>query len=196
MIHLILGGARSGKSSFAEMEALKLSEKITYVATATPDDAEMKQRIAHHQSRRSGQWQLIEEPFFLSKVLAVKKPSDQLVKAHKVLLIDCMTLWVSNWLCKKPQDPQNSFWKKEKRSFLASLEKSEATIIIVSNELGSGIVPLGELSREFVDRAGWLNQAIASISNKVTLVVAGLPLTLKEQTSAISGVSKDRNLTK
>ncbi len=194
MIHLILGGARSGKSTFAEkkaLEALKLSEKATYVATATPDDAEMEQRIAHHQSRRDDQWTLIEEPFFLSKVISQKRQLDECVQAREVLLIDCMTLWVSNWLCKKsckkphkkPYESSQGFhrglWEKEKNEFLSSLEKSSAAIFIVSNEIGSGIIPLGELNRDFVDRAGWLNQEIAKIANKVTLVVAGLPTALK-----------------
>jgi len=205
VIHLILGGARSGKSSFAEQKALEVldainlrdtsstskpSKKIIYVATATADDVEMEQRIAHHQSRRGYQWRLIEEPFYLSKVISEERQLDPFVQVREVLLIDCMTLWVSNWLCKEPckktvKNSQRSYddlWGKEKNAFLCSLEKSGSTIFIVSNEIGSGIVPLGELNRDFVDRAGWLNQEIAKIANKVTLVVAGLPVALKNCT--------------
>ena len=172
MIHLILGGARSGKSSYAENLAKQWGDKVIYVATATADDKEMETRICHHKKSRPPEWRLIEEPFLLSSI--VNQHKDE----KNVLLIDCLTLWLSNWLCKKV-DSQQSNWEDESNNFLDSLNESTNTIFIVSNEVGSGIIPMGELTREFSDKAGWLNQKVASIADKVTLVVAGLPLELK-----------------
>lgn len=172
MIHLILGGARSGKSSFAEKLAGSHDRAVVYIATATADDEEMKQRIAHHQNQRPSDWELIEEPYNLSSVVS------QLTENKNIILIDCLTLWLSNWLC-----GEKVSWQSEQKLFLSSLEQSKSEIYIVSNEVGTGIIPMGELTRQFVDRAGWLNQAVAQISSKVTLVVAGLPLILKETTA-------------
>ena len=177
MVHLILGGARSGKSSYAESLAKDFSnkgvgDKVIYVATATADDKEMETRISYHKKNRPPEWLLVEEPFLLSSIVNQHKDS------KNILLIDCLTLWLSNWLCKKV-DPQQSNWDEESNHFLESLIKSSSTIFIVSNEVGSGIVPMGELTREFSDKAGWLNQKVASVADKVTLVVAGLPVELK-----------------
>lgn len=176
MIHLVLGGARSGKSSFAESLALATEKKVFYVATATAGDNEMQQRIARHQQSRPQIWQLIEEPLKLSEVF------EKIDTEECFFIIECMTLWLSNWLC---ADDGNGFIK-EKEGFLkiiqqAQSEQSNLDIVIVSNEVGSGIVPLGELSRQFVDEAGWLNQALARIADRVTLVAAGCPLILKPQ---------------
>lgn len=172
MIHLILGGARSGKSSHAENLAKQSGDKVIYVATATADDKEMEIRICHHKKSRPPEWRLIEEPFLLSSILNQHKDE------KSVLLIDCLTLWLSNWLCKKIISQQSN-WEEECSRFLESLKESNNTIFIVSNEVGSGIVPMGELSREFSDKAGRLNQKVASVADKVTFVVAGLPLQLK-----------------
>lgn len=170
MIHLVLGGARSGKSGFAEKMAASSNNQVVYIATATIGDEEMRERIAHHQSSRPQNWLLVEEPFSLSGVL-LKYSSNT-----NTLIIECMTLWLTNWLCTHDLES----WMEEKQLFIDALIKSQSDIIIVSNEVGSGIVPMGELNRSFVDQAGWLNQALAQISNKVTLVVAGCPLALKE----------------
>ena len=170
MIYLFTGGARSGKSRLAESTANKISGQITVIATATADDDEMQQRIDRHQQERPDHWHLIEEPLHLAKRI------NSLSNKAPCLLIDCMTLWLSNWL---HYDSVN--WVKEKEKFIEALQQFEGDIIIVSNEVGSGIVPLGQLSRQFVDEAGWLNQSLAQVANHVTLVVAGLPLTLKEQ---------------
>ncbi len=175
MIHLVLGGARSGKSRFAEQWVEKLApdeQKLVYIATATPDDAEMEKRISRHQSDRSQKWQTIEEPKYLSALLTQLNE-----KPNKIILIDCLTLYLSNWLCFEEQNA----WKIEKQNFIAALKQSKNRILVVSNEVGSGIVPLGELSREFVDQAGWLNQSIAQLAEEVTLVVAGLPVLLKQK---------------
>ncbi len=174
MIHLVLGGARSGKSRYAETLAENSRLPVTYVATATAGDDEMKQRIAHHQQSRPAHWQLIEEPFNLSEQL--NRLSKQHAAQKNYLLIDCLTLWLSNWLCTNDSEA----YQQEKEAFINALLRLSCPITLVSNEVGSGIVPLGALSRDFVDQAGWLNQALASIANEVTLVVAGCPLSIKQ----------------
>ncbi len=177
LTHLVLGGARSGKSGFAEKVAQAAFEQsqsvnkslekssLIYLATATAGDDEMKARIAHHQQRRGPEWQLLEEPLNLAEV--VDNASKQ-----TTILIDCLTLWLSNCL-------HHGCWPEHRINFLSSLENSSANIILVSNEVGSGIVPMGELSRQFVDESGWLQQQVAAIASDVTLVVAGLEMPLK-----------------
>ena len=177
MIELILGGARSGKSRLAESRANTVAESnkesnnksVYYLATATADDDEMKQRIWHHQSRRPVHWHLVEEPFHLADVIARHNQADV------IILIDCLTLWLSNLLCH--EDPERLL--SEKQKFIEQLKQTQADIIMVSNETGLGIVPMGELTRRYVDEAGWLHQELAQISDRVTLVVAGLEQTLK-----------------
>ena len=169
--HLVLGGARSGKSRLAEQYAQALfkhsdsNSKLIYLATATADDQEMSDRIDQHKFRRDDNWQLVEEPVEIANVLS-KLPS------NTTILIDCLTLWLSNCMhlkcCPEQRDQLISF-----------LKSSNNNIVMVSNEVGSGIVPLGQLSREFVDESGWLHQEIAKISTQVTLVIAGLATDLK-----------------
>ncbi|NVJ60107.1 MAG: bifunctional adenosylcobinamide kinase/adenosylcobinamide-phosphate guanylyltransferase [Gammaproteobacteria bacterium] len=176
MRHLVLGGARSGKSKFAEnlcdswLNSKRSNSNVVYIATATAGDDEMRQRIQFHQQTRNQDWQLIEEPFYLSDILS-KLTRDSIV------LIDCLTLWLSNWLC--THDVES--FAQEKSAFVDQLLNFQGKIVIVSNEVGSGIVPMGELSRQFSDQAGWLNQAIANIVDKVHLIVAGCPLVLKDK---------------
>lgn len=169
MIQLVLGGARSGKSRYAEGLATETQGSLFYVATATAGDDQMQARIAHHQQSRPQYWQLIEEPFYLGKLLREHNQSGQ------TLLIECMTLWLSNWLCTHEQ----AAWIEEKEQFMDALLASKANIIIVSNEVGSGIIPMGTLSRDFVDQAGWLNQSLARIASRVSLVIAGCALPIK-----------------
>ncbi len=168
---LILGGARSGKSSYAEKQAIDIAKsdnkELLYIATATVNDEEMRVRIKQHSSRRDQSWTLIEEPMNLAE------PIDRFNSANYCILIDCLTLWLSNNLL------SNSL-RLNQEIFLDSFKKSQATILLVSNEVGSGIVPMGELSRQFVDESGWLHQELASICDEVSLVVAGLPLFLKQ----------------
>ncbi len=166
---LILGGARSGKSALAEKIALKQGVGVTYIATATPGDAEMQQRIQQHQARRPSHWQVVEEPITLASVLHNQDA------CHKVLLVDCITLWLSNLLLHP--DPER--FALERRALLDTLPRLRATLLLVSNETGQGIVPLGALNRRFVDEAGWLNQALARTCEQVYLTVAGLPLVIK-----------------
>ncbi len=190
-VHLIIGGARSGKSSLAERYAKSSNLPVTYIATAQAFDSEMQQRIAQHQAERPEHWQLVESPLLLAKTIAsVIENSQQDI----CILVDCLTLWLSNSLCKPNVEAGHTsecnldYWQQEKQQFLAQLEsiklrsgneKQRVEIILVSNEVGHGIVPMGELSRQFVDQAGWLHQAIAKVADNVEFVMAGLPLSLK-----------------
>ncbi|MFT5116930.1 MAG: adenosylcobinamide kinase/adenosylcobinamide-phosphate guanylyltransferase [Kiritimatiellia bacterium] len=171
MKQLILGGARSGKSAYAENRALVdghlPEQKFYYLATATiGKDSEMLRRIELHQCNRDARWQLIEEP--LDVAVVIRKYNRQ----DNYLLIDCLTLWLTNALL-------DNSWPTRKADFLDAVQSSQANLYLVSNEVGSGIVPLGELSRQFVDESGWLHQSLAQQCEQVTLVVAGLPLVLK-----------------
>ncbi|PSV21873.1 bifunctional adenosylcobinamide kinase/adenosylcobinamide-phosphate guanylyltransferase [Photobacterium leiognathi subsp. mandapamensis] len=167
---LILGGARSGKSRLAETLAQESGLQVKYIATATPCDDEMSERIERHQRQRPAHWQLIEEPYYLADV--IRQHSNK----ETCLLVDCLTLWLNNFLF-QPLD--NYSWQQAKTDFLETLAEAEGRIILVSNEVGQGIVPLGELSRRFVDESGWLHQAIAQQCSRVVFVTAGLPQVLK-----------------
>lgn len=168
---LILGGARSGKSRFAEQLALNSNKAVIYLATGQALDSEMQARIAHHQQQRLANWPLVEEPIALAKVLQTHSTKDNCI------LVDCLTLWLSNCLCHS----NSNCWHEQKAALLTVLEHLPGQVIFVSNEVGHGIVPLGELSREFVDESGWLHQAIAAKAARVEFIMAGLALTLKEQ---------------
>ena len=171
MIELVLGGARSGKSTYAEQQATNSGLSLVYIATASAGDNEMLQRITLHQQQRSQQnWQTFEEPLFLADTL-LKACSDDVC-----IVVDCLTLWLSNCLLHKDAD----FWQQQKTALLAALPCLTGKIIFVSNEVGQGIVPLGEINRRFVDESGWLHQAIAKQAKKVVFVTAGLPNILKE----------------
>ena len=172
-IHLILGGARSGKSNFAEQTALDLYasgkvSKLVYIATAEVKDAEMAERVSHHRATRDKRWQVIEEPWHLADALQ-KFGSDTCV------LIDCLTLWLTHGLCEKSE----SELQVQKQRLLEALQHTRASVLLVSNEVGHGIVPLGELSRVFVDQSGWLNQDIAKVAQRVDFIMAGCPLRIK-----------------
>ena len=169
MIELILGGARSGKSRLAEQLAQDAGLAVTYIATSQPLDDEMRLRIAHHRARRPADWQLIEEPLALARVLGEQAAAD------RCLLVDCLTLWLTNLLLH--EDAQ--CLERERQALLDVLDDLPGRIILVSNETGLGVVPMGELSRRYVDEAGWLHQALASRSDRVQFCVAGLPMLLK-----------------
>lgn len=182
MIELILGGARSGKSAYAEVLASADGRPVTYVATAEAGDAEMTARIAHHRQRRPGHWQLVEAPRGLAAAL------QGCAAAEGVVLVDCLTLWLSNALLAGWRDdapgPDTAVWDAERDALLAVLPELPGRTVLVSNEVGWGIVPLGALSRRFCDEQGRLNQAVAALADRVTLVAAGLPLHLKAVPSA------------
>ena len=168
MIELVIGGARSGKSRYALAQAEASGRKRSFIATARASDAEMADRITRHQRERGDNWTLIEEPFYLAALIAGFGEPDH-------VLIDCLTLWTSNWLCADDLDG----WGQEKESFLIAIQQSKADIVIVTNETGMGVVPMGKLSRQFIDQSGWLHQAIAAIADRVTLVTVGIPRQLK-----------------
>lgn len=171
--HLILGGARSGKSLFSEQMASATKQEVTYIATAQVYDDEFRTRILHHKTRRPAGWHLVEEPHFLARTL------EELDSPDKCLIIDCLTLWLAQWICEDCNPPTNSSWAREKEALLTVIPRLKSTTILVSNEVGMGIVPLGEINRKFQDEQGRLNQAIAALSSEVTFVAAGLPLKLK-----------------
>ena len=169
MIELFLGGCRSGKSKLAEQAAANSKMSVIYLATATADDQQMHQRILAHQSSRPQSWTLLEEPFELAKSI------EKHAAPGTCLLVDCLTLWLTNCLFKK--DPE--YYQAQKQQLLQVLENSCCKVILVSNETNMGVIPLGQMSRDFCDQAGLLHQQVAALSEKVTLVVAGLPLSLK-----------------
>ncbi len=178
-IHLILGGARSGKSAYAEKLALESGLPVTYIATAQIYDEEFKARVQHHKDRRPKHWQLIEEPHFLSTTLQANN------NVGNIIIIDCLTLWLAQWICAdcmpliNPDNSGNSSWQLQRAALLKILPEMQAEILLVSNEVGMGIVPLGEINRQFQDEQGRLNQALAQIANEVVFIAAGLPLKLK-----------------
>lgn len=181
-IILILGGARSGKSSFAEKVATKLGkENVTYLATAQALDDEMKERIVHHQSRRSDSWDTIEEPLNIGKAL-------EKIDNKKTVLIDCITLLVTNMLLEFDNTNQDKGlkddYKKEKhiieeiKNIKDIAKKKELNLILVSNIVGLGLVPEYKLGRLFRDISGRVNQYLAKEADKVILTVAGIPVEL------------------
>jgi adenosylcobinamide kinase / adenosylcobinamide-phosphate guanylyltransferase len=172
-IHLILGGARSGKSAYVEKLAIESALPVTYIATAQIYDDEFKARVQHHKDRRPDNWKLIEEPHFLDAALQANN------KVGTVLIIDCLTLWLAQWMCEDCKPPSSSSWQQQRQALLKVLPSMQAEVFLVSNEVGMGIVPLGEINRQFQDEQGRLNQAVAQIADKVSFIAAGLPITLK-----------------
>ena len=169
MRELILGGARSGKSALAQQRAGESGLAVTLIATATADDTEMAQRIAHHQANRPPEWCIVEEPVELTSALMEHAAPD------RCLLVDCLTLWLSNIL----MDGENTF-ELQRAALLKTLPRLPGHIILVGNEIGLGVVPMGKLTRRFVDENGRLHQDIAAHCERVSLCVAGLPLVLKD----------------
>lgn len=186
MIELILGGARSGKSALAERQAAESGLAVTYIATAQAGDGEMARRIAHHQTRRPPNWGLVEEPLHLAAALrAAAAP-------QRLLLVDCLTLWLSNLLFQGQAGGQAeageavdcALLERELAALNECLPVLPGRVILVSNEVGLGIIPLGAVTRLYVDEAGRLNQRIAALADRVTFVAAGLPLLLKHTPTA------------
>ncbi len=169
MIQLILGGARSGKSRLAEQTAKDSGLSVTYIATAQALDTEMQERIHHHQKQRPADWQVIEEPYSLAERLQQIDAADQLI------LVDCLTLWMTNLLMHEDQNLQTT----ECQKLLDVLPGLQSQLILVSNETGLGVVPMGEISRKFVDESGRLHQQLGQIADKVVFCVAGFPMILK-----------------
>ncbi|MEH6438184.1 bifunctional adenosylcobinamide kinase/adenosylcobinamide-phosphate guanylyltransferase [Massilia sp. DD77] len=178
---LVFGGARSGKSAFAEGLARASGKDVVYVATSRAGDGEMAARIDHHRARRPAHWQTVEEELALAGVLRTWCAPQRLV------LVDCLTLWLSNLMFSDGRDyPEVGEvalpprFHQERAALLEALDAGLAgEVVFVSNEVGMGIVPWGAVSRSFVDEAGRLNQAIAARAQRAVFVAAGLPLVLK-----------------
>ena len=166
-VSLWLGGARSGKSRLAQSHAESLGGESIYVATGEPRDEEMTARIARHRADRGPRWRTVEVPIDLRGVI------EREGAAGRVLLVDCLTLWVSNLLLSERNVEAAT------DELLEAVQRSEASLAFVSNEVGLGIVPDNELARRFRDEAGRLNQRIAAVADDVYFVAAGLVLRMK-----------------
>ena len=174
-IILVTGGARSGKSSFAEKLALKISDgQAAYIATAQIFDDEMAYRVKLHKARRKKNWANYDAPFDAEKLFPAV--------SEKVILFDSVTMYLTNWLLTKNLDDENIFTEFENfiNSLIAAAKNSRATVIFVSDEVGAGIVPENKLARVFRDMLGIANQKIAAESSKVFLTVAGLAVDIKK----------------
>ena len=169
-ITLILGGARSGKSTFAERLACERFRRPLYLATAETTDAEMAARIALHRARRGAQWACVEEPLDLAQALQTGAPESDGV------VVECLTTWVANVLVKEG----DAAFQQRREALCAALAATQRPVILVSNEVGLGIVPEYPLGRQFRDLAGWLNQDLARMAHEVAFLVAGLPMWLKQ----------------
>lgn len=180
MVTLILGGARSGKSAFAEQQASRDSHEVVYIATAGLKDAEMRERVRHHRERRPASWRTTEEPLHLARTMAAEAGN------KRCLIVDCLTLWLTNLiLADQPYCDQSGVARHggiladERARLLDVLPTLPGTVLLVSNEVGQGIVPANPLGRLFVDESGRLNQAVAQVSDRVYWMVAGCPMLAK-----------------
>lgn len=168
-IILVVGGARSGKSSWALHYAEETYPSRVFLATAQIGDDEMAERVRLHQASRGPEWRLIEEPIDIDKALETD------MAQVDVVLIDCLTIWLSNILLQKGRDAVDAHQSR----LLAALSRRRQSVVMVSNEVGTGIVPEHPLAREFRDLAGTLNQKIAAVADTVVMTVAGIPVFIK-----------------
>jgi adenosylcobinamide kinase/adenosylcobinamide-phosphate guanylyltransferase len=164
---LVLGGARAGKSRYAQARAEALGLRLLYVATAQAYDDEMCERIARHQAERGPDWETIEAPLDLAPVVAARSAPDT------VLLVDCLTLWTSNLILGQHACDTAC------HALVGALDRATGPVILVANEVGLGIVPENELARRFRDEAGIINQRVAGAVSEVQFIAAGIPLRLK-----------------
>ncbi len=169
----MLGGARSGKSRYAERQATGSEKNVVYLATAEAGDDEMRARIQRHRADRPRSWRTVEEPVKLGSAIR------QYAGDRTFVLIDCLTLWLSNVLFDSGGGLQPTVFQREKDDLLQALAECTGNVVLVSNEVGQGVVSVYETTRRFVDEAGRLHQEIAALSDRVVLVTAGLPLVLK-----------------
>lgn len=173
---LITGGARSGKSALAIKLAKESPKKVAFIATAEAYDSEMENRIAKHKAERPEGWTTFEAPKHLSETVSVA------IKDHDFIIVDCLTLFLSNLLLEIPLEELELHEEKvldRVRKFVKVAKDSPATVVVVSNEVGMGIVPENRLARIFRDIAGKANQIVASESNAVYICFSGIPLRLK-----------------
>jgi adenosylcobinamide kinase/adenosylcobinamide-phosphate guanylyltransferase len=170
-IIFVIGGCRSGKSTYALQTAEKMpAERKIFIATCVPQDDEMKQRVAKHQTTRSRSWTTVEEPLKLWEAIL------QNSRRADVILIDCLTLWVSNLLMETDDEEK---LEEAISQLIDTLKKVTCSIVLVSNEVGTGIVPENRLARQYRDIIGLANQAVAKTASKVIWMVAGIPVTVK-----------------
>ncbi|AEF53577.1 bifunctional adenosylcobinamide kinase/adenosylcobinamide-phosphate guanylyltransferase [Marinomonas posidonica] len=169
MKHLVLGGVRSGKSAFAQDLVAETGKPVCYVATSQVWDDEMAQRVERHKLNRPAQWQLIEEPIALAETL------NRLNNVQQAVIVECFSLWLSNLLCLE----DDQAFERERQSLLNAVKQFQGDLVLVSSEVGLGIMPMNALARRFADEAGMLNQSLAKLTDRVTFVAAGLPMPLK-----------------
>ncbi|WP_206953565.1 bifunctional adenosylcobinamide kinase/adenosylcobinamide-phosphate guanylyltransferase [Trinickia acidisoli] len=183
----VLGGARSGKSRYAEQLALARAsspaQPVTYIATALDaGDDEFAARIAHHRARRPAHWRIVEAGAELAQAIA---DADD---GRTCILVDCLTLWLANVICPAGAEPTERNERNEPApddcaarmdALEAALARARSPVIVVSNEIGMGVVPMGAMTRRYVDELGRLNQRVAALAREVTMMVAGLPMTVK-----------------
>jgi adenosylcobinamide kinase/adenosylcobinamide-phosphate guanylyltransferase len=174
MQHLILGGVRSGKSGYAEQRAQLSQKEVIYIATGTVGDEEMRARINRHKEDRPRYWTTIEEPITLGCIIA------KYDNPRYFLLVDCLTLWLSNILFDAQGHYQEDIFLQQKQALLSELARLHTDIVLVSNEVGLGITPIDKMSRQFIDEAGRLHQQLAKQCSHVSLVTAGLAQALKQ----------------
>jgi len=167
---LVLGGVRSGKSRYAEELARNQARAVTLIATAEAQDEEMAARIEAHRSHRDTRWRVIEEPLALAAALCKAA-----VSPDSLVIVDCLTVWLSNLVCGNDADAS----RRETQALLDTLSSLAGDCILISNEVGFGIIPANALARRFGDEAGVLHQRIAAQCDRVILMVAGLPLAVK-----------------
>lgn len=189
---LILGGARSGKSLFGETLASQSGKQVIYIATSHRGDDEMHARIEHHRQGRAADWITVEEPLALGASILKYSAAD------RVLIVDCLTLWLTNLLFAEDTAFPDigvielpEIFHRERAHFLQALEQVTGELILISNEVGLGVVPQGAISRCFADEAGRLNQAVAQRCGRVLLIAAGLPLVLKDDAPAASWLKRN-----
>lgn len=173
MIELILGGAKCGKTRYAEQRAATSGKQVIYIATAEAGDIEMTDKIRNHQQDRPKHWKTVEEPIKLAETI------QNFNNEGSCLLVDCLTLWLSNILFSKQGELQLDVFKRESNALLQALVPFTGQLIMVTNELGLGVIASNKMTRRFVDEAGLLHQKIATVSQRVVFITAGLPQRLK-----------------
>lgn len=174
MIHLITGGARSGKSTFVLQEVERIAPEpatIAFIATARPIDVEMEERIVRHRAERSARFVTIEEPVDLPAALSAGA-------AHAAIIVDCLTVWLSNVMF-SPGGEDDAVIEQAIGALVAAVVASPVPVLLVTNEVGMGIVPMNALSRRYRDHLGRCNQRLAAAADRVSLLVAGIPMSVK-----------------
>jgi adenosylcobinamide kinase/adenosylcobinamide-phosphate guanylyltransferase len=172
MMHLVTGGARSGKSHWAEGQALAHDGPVTYVATAEVFDAEFALRVEHHRARRPGGWAQIDAGRDLAAAL------DAAARPNGLVLVDCLGMWLMRFFARDDSFDAEAF-AVARAGLLATAPRVAGRVLLVSNEVGWGVVPGQAVTRRFVDELGRLNQSLAAVCDEVTLIACGLPLVLK-----------------